>query len=587
MENDLKNKNQNNNQNNELTLNSSYDKNKELLIKLLKEKLDTKLCKLEKRHKNQISIMKLTADSVKNITNWSINAYKQIKEKLRKDKEKQNLQSKQSKSKKRDPMSITGKTSFLKTKTPIRMKNPKSLTIEDPKIDATNRTTKNKSLIGSKTVKTMGNRTKSFSFLTKDKKKSIIITKKSSNNLNVVGNNYLQRPSVISNKSNKSNKTNLTSKTPKSRKSIVKVSNKNVTPVRKKTPFKKRNNASERGDSVHSTNNIKNLSRNQSKQNTTLSEINIKKNEQNKTMQELNINKMESALQKSDLLDNNDPLLVAPITDSDFYLNGKLSATNSEITDVGKIQAFTFNINMEKNIDDKLYSKISDYLSLNDLIQFRNISKYFYKLFNIYMINKLHNNKELFIKKMNNFDKNNIPPKLTFKDFVLSKGCIKAIKLLNQPTLNHIFNEESAPNDDRLVIYRIFFQLINHPYKNIPKNNKEEFWTKCQNYFSNEINGKTGELLQKIIDEKMINLEGDNLYKIYKLTENNLNKIYPNYYSKICGTTGLFVFFIKDILDFVGISNDEKIQSKAYWTYEKIIESLDNKINHIKQFEKI
>ena len=71
MENDLKNKNQNNNQNNELTLNSSYDKNKELLLKLLKEKLDTKLCKLEKRHKNQISIMKLTADSVKNITNWS------------------------------------------------------------------------------------------------------------------------------------------------------------------------------------------------------------------------------------------------------------------------------------------------------------------------------------------------------------------------------------------------------------------------------------------------------------------------------------------------------------------------------------
>lgn len=181
----------------------------------------------------------------------------------------------------------------------------------------------------------------------------------------------------------------------------------------------------------------------------------------------------------------------------------------------------------------------------------------------------------------------NIPENLSFKDFVISKGSTKAIKLLNEQSLNHLFYEDSPADNERLIIYRIFFQLINHPYKYIPKDKKEEFWEKCKNYFSNEIKGKTGELLQKALDDKMIDIEGDNLYKLYKLVENDLDKVYPTYYSKICGTTGLFSFFIKDILDFVGISNDEKINSKAYWTYTKIIDSLENKINHIKSLKNI
>ena len=181
----------------------------------------------------------------------------------------------------------------------------------------------------------------------------------------------------------------------------------------------------------------------------------------------------------------------------------------------------------------------------------------------------------------------NIPENLSFKDFVISKGSTKAIKLLNEQSLNHLFYEDSPADNERLIIYRIFFQLINHPYKYITKDKKEEFWEKCKNYFSNEIKGKTGELLQKALDDKMIDIEGDNLYKLYKLVENDLDKVYPTYYSKICGTTGLFSFFIKDILDFVGISNDEKIYSKAYWTYTKIIGSLENKINHIKCLKNI
>lgn len=579
MENTSKNIKENKKEEKENINNEKYNNNKELLIKLLKEKLDSRIIKLEKRHKTHISIMKLTTGTIDEITEWAINANKQIREKLKKDKSTSQL--KQTKLKPKSNIPSSGKT-FLKTKTPLRMKTSKTIFIREDSKNDLNRTIKsNKSLINKNiSSKTLGNRTKSFSFLNKEKKKN------KQNNLNILGNGneYLRRPSIISNKSSKSNKTSMTSKTPKSKKSIIKVSKNGITPVRRKTPFKKRTVISTENKEIYSMNNIKNLSTNQSKENYIKSSeiINSSIDIHQKAMEELNMNMMENAIQKDDLLNNNDPLLIAPLTDLDFP-NFKMSNSNTLKSTISEKEKFNF----EKNIDDKLYKKISDYLSLIDLIQFKNISKNFNKLFYVYISNKLKEDKLFFINKKKNLDENNIPKKLSFEDFVISKGSTKAIKLLNDPTLNHLFYEDSAADNERLIIYRIFFQLINHPYKYIPKDKKEEFWKKCKNYFSSEIKGKTGELLQKTLDDKMINIEGDNLYKIYKLVENDFDKLYPTYYSKICGTTGLFSFFIKDILDFVGISNDEKINSKSYWTYTKIIDSLEKKINHIKSLKNI
>lgn len=565
----------------ENTTNSKYNNSKELLIKLLKEKLDSRIIKLEKRHKTHISIMKLTTGTIDEITEWANNANKQIKEKLKKDKEKSSTQLKQTKLKPKNSVPMSSKT-YTKTKTPLRMKMSKTFLIQEDSKKDLNRTSKsNKSYINKNvSSKTLGNRTKSFSFLNKEKKKN------KQNNLNIYGNGneYLRRPSIISNKSSKSNKTSMTSKTPKSKKSIIKVSKNGITPVRRKTPFKKRNVIATENTEIHSMNNIKNLSTSQSKENYIKSSeiINSNIDMHQKAMEELNMNKMESAIQKDDLLNNDDPLLVAPLTDLDFP-NFKLSNSNTLKSTISELET----INYEKNFDEKLYKKISDYLSLIDLIQFKNISRNFNKLFFVYISNKLKEDKIFFINKKKKLDENDIPENLSFKDFVISKGSTKAIKLLNEPSLNHLFYEDTPADNGRLIIYRIFFQLINHPYKYIPKDKKEEFWKKCKNYFSNEIKGKTGELLQKTLDDKMIDIEGDNLYKLYKLVENDLDKVYPTYYSKICGTTGLFCFFIKDILDFVGISNDEKINSKAYWTYTKIIDSLENKINHIKSLKNI
>ena len=351
--------------------NSSFqnDKNKELLMKLLKEKLDTRLLKLEKRFKTHLSIMKITTEDIKNITNWSIYANKQIKDKLKKDKDKDKQIP--NKSKKKDNISISGKSAFLKTKTPFKTKIPKSLLLDD-----NNKTLKSRNKLlnksSSKTLKTMINRAKSYSNLNKDKKKNDLNNK--TNNLKVLGNEMLRRPSIISNKSNKSNKTIKTSvysKTPRYKKNSKNGGNKNVTPIRKKTPLKKKISINDKAESVNSNNHNKKLSINRSKEKNIKTEI--KNDEQNRNMNEMFFDKMELALQKDDLLNNNDPLLIAPITDSDFFPNGKISepnSINSENINFRKIHLFNFNL--EKNINDRLYMIISDYLSLHDLIQFRN-----------------------------------------------------------------------------------------------------------------------------------------------------------------------------------------------------------------------
>ena len=383
-------KNQSNTQISQNTSTTKYENQKELLLKLLKEKLDARLCKLEKRHKNHQAIIRSTTEDIKIINDWAINANKQIKEKLKKDKdkdkEKQMSQAKRKNTiKKKD--SISSKSSFLKPKTPLRTKFTKSFVLEDNKTDMSrNRNTNtNKTPTSSKTVKTLGNRTKSYSFINREKRKTNpnynTISNKPSNNLTTVGNTTLRRPSVISNKSNKSTKSNKTSaysKTPRSKKNSIKMTNKNGTP-RKKTPLKRKNILGEKSESNHNnnSNNIQNISLTQTKDNAIKSEI-IKKEEKNTKKEDINMNKMESALQKDDLLDNNDPLLIAPITDLDFYPNGKISSNNtinSDILELEKIHQFKYNI--ENIINDRIFNIISDFLCINDLLEFKNISKYF------------------------------------------------------------------------------------------------------------------------------------------------------------------------------------------------------------------
>jgi hypothetical protein len=131
------------------------------------------------------------------------------------------------------------------------------------------------------------------------------------------------------------------------------------------------------------------------------------------------------------------------------------------------------------NIDDKIYKNISDFLDIEDLIKFKDTSKFFHKLFIVYIENLLENDKIYFNKKLKNLNIiDSIPQKQSINSFNISKKCMKAIELLNEPSVNQFFHEKTPVDENRLIIYRIFFQLIKHPYINIGKDKKEIFWEK-------------------------------------------------------------------------------------------------------------
>ena len=268
-----------------------------------------------------------------------------------------------------------------------------------------------------------------------------------------------------------------------------------------------------------------------------------------------------------------------------FDLLNKNLVTNNNINDSEDKNNIIQKSIIEDLIHDDYFKYILDYLNIKDLISMKNTSKIYRNFVLNYLIDKLETEKHYFTSKNNTLqlttNSNEIAHYLD--NLELSKTSKKALNLLNEKVMNKIFYANNLPDDDILLIYRIFFNMIDSPIKNI--NNKEKFWEECQYFFVNGINGKTGDLLFGIINDKKICLKGENIYNIYNLTKNNLNKMIPSYFSNICGCTGLFVFFVKDVLDYFGISNDKTMIKNRYRTYNIIIDYINNKINTIKKFK--
>lgn len=305
------------------------------------------------------------------------------------------------------------------------------------------------------------------------------------------------------------------------------------------------------------------------------------KNSQKENNEYLHANKnqiksMETSLQKDvPLFHHDDSLLIIPVTDIDFQKKGFMSST---ILSKGKNIIEFFNGKDERNIQN-----IFEFLCVEDLIKVKGTSKYFNKNFINYFLKKLNETK----KKLENIKNGiiNIPEPVSFNNFVFSKGAEKSIKLLNEKIITTFFEEENPPKNDILFIYQIFFQIINNPIKDMYKN-KKLFWEKCRLFFLNEGKGEIGKLLKDLIIKNKIDISKDNLYKLYELVKNKLYIILPSYFNRVCRITVLMTFYIKDILDYLGISNDkENIEQNGYWTYSYIVNSIDKKINTLLEYK--
>ena len=165
--------------------------------------------------------------------------------------------------------------------------------------------------------------------------------------------------------------------------------------------------------------------------------------------------------------------------------------------------------------------------------------------------------------------------------FQLSKGSMRAIQILDNEIYNNIFKskELNPPLDKIILIYRIFFQLINQEEINEIVSDKK-FWEEARIYFLENDDNKIGYFIKDNISE--FDFTNENIYKLKKLTKGYEEKLKPTNYEKICETTTLFTFIIKDALEYCGIIyNKEKNNPGITISY---LEFIREKLNDIKEY---
>ena len=208
------------------------------------------------------------------------------------------------------------------------------------------------------------------------------------------------------------------------------------------------------------------------------------------------------------------------------------------------------------------------FLTLKDLLEFTSISKKIKRqriyIFNLQTKNILNyigmENEENLDNKIKDYEENYSINKLNepFIEFHLSKGAIRAIQLLNNNTYSKIFGRPVLEEkyNPIYIVYRLLFIFFGE--QDIAQIFDDKlFWIKCTEFLSsNSENGKIGDFISK----KFENYKCDNktIYLIEKLMKGKKDNISPSYYSKICGSTGLLIFVIKELLEYSGIIIDNK-----------------------------
>ena len=226
-----------------------------------------------------------------------------------------------------------------------------------------------------------------------------------------------------------------------------------------------------------------------------------------------------------------------------------------------------FTIEESLKFDKKYYLQIFDYLTLKEKIIFTGINR----CFNFERITILNNKREELIQSLNLKERETLDDLIVkiklkysneelskpFTQFQVARGAAKAVELLNNDLYSKLFKKAELEKhlEEIYVIYRVLFVLIDEfDIANIPED--KIFWLKCTEYLISNSNGKIGSfILEKT---KNIEFSHNKIVLLNKLLVGDKKKINPSYFSKLCGTTGLLVFLIKDALEYCGVIISEK-----------------------------
>ena len=238
---------------------------------------------------------------------------------------------------------------------------------------------------------------------------------------------------------------------------------------------------------------------------------------------------------------------------------------------------------------------LCQFLSLNDCLEFTSISKKI-KRQRIYIFNLqkkiILNN--IGIKDESNLDKNikeyeekysNDELNEPYIEFHLSRGAARAVQLLNNNTYSKIFRRPVLDSNlsQIYIAYKILLVFLGEI--NIAKISENKiFWVKCTEYLnSNSENGKIGDYIMNKFEK--YNCDCKTIYYIEKLLEGKKDNISPSNFSKICGSTGLLIFLIKELLEYCGVIISPK-KTQLSRIYQNLL-FFKNIVDKLSEFNKI
>jgi len=260
--------------------------------------------------------------------------------------------------------------------------------------------------------------------------------------------------------------------------------------------------------------------------------------------------------------------------------DNKINKENKEIKNNKLIK--NDNISIEERIE-MFIDYLNKYLNIEDLIKIALLNKACFKIVIHYLITKeddyIDDIKEslLSLKKNNSdvIDQNENNNNFSMKPFAFNLHSTRAIDLLNSISIKKFFQKISTHSNNKnvILIFDLFF--ISLGYKNdilSCKNNpilKLEFYKKMLEEKNEQ---SMGILIENKLKGKIFNNEIIN--SLYKYSHNYINIITPSYFQNIDSDFALFIFIVKNILEYVGITkdtNNKKNVPKLYLLYNAII----------------
>ena len=234
---------------------------------------------------------------------------------------------------------------------------------------------------------------------------------------------------------------------------------------------------------------------------------------------------------------------------------------------------------IEENLETCL-EYIIEYLPIQDLFNFALINKEYYKTIITYLIKKTETKLEIIKNEINILIKKNPNLDLNIKEttkFECNYNSSRAIVLLNSISKNILFKPNSKLINDKdiIFIFELFFIALGKKQDLIKSENNNSKWNYICKYFK-----ENDKLIGNIIEDEIINKKYSNeiINSLYEWSFKNINKIAPYYYQKINKNIAIFVFIIRDLLDFLGINHEKRVTPQKLFILYNVRKIVQEKI---------